>query len=145
MKQLYQVLTNASNLKLLCGNDLGYSFPLKYPKSDDPKKLKIKTTSTLREIMMETPNKRIRSHDPRFDNKHPIELALENLQSKGLTNDQIYKIIKNKASVNSKKIKGPLSYLSNFITDEHRAVIAGKLKEVSIGKYGQFIRNGSVF
>lgn len=145
MKHLYETLCNSSNLKLLCGKDFNYSFPLKYPKAKDPKKLNIKTSATLAQIIKDTDFHRIKSFDERFDKRHPIELAVEQLYIKGFTDEIIYKILKNKASVNQKQIKGVYSFLANFITQQYRLEIIDKLKLISIDKYGRFIRNGVLF
>lgn len=145
MKHLYQTLCNASNLKLLCGKDFGYEFPYKYPKDKDPKRAKIRTTVTLAKIIADTSQLRVDSFDTRFDKKHPIELAIEQLHVNGFTREVVYKIMKSKPSVNSKKIKGTYSFLSNFITDQYKNEIETKLKTITINRSGQFIRDGKVF
>lgn len=145
MKHLYETLCNASNLELLCGKEFGYNFPLKYPKSKEPKKMKIKTSVTLSKIIADTQQLRTNSFDSRFDKKHPIELAVEQLYIHSFTKEIVYKIQKNKASVKSKQIKGTYAFLSNFITDQYKSEIIGKLKECSVDIYGQITRNGQHF
>lgn len=146
MKDLYQTLCNASNLKLLCGKEMdSYDFPLKYPKTTDPKKAKLKQLQTLAQVITQTPELRKESFDPRFDGKHPIELAVEQIYIKGFTKEVVYKILKNKPSIQAKKILGAHKFLDNFITPQYREEIIDKLKEVSIGNFGLITRNGQVF
>ena len=111
MKPL-QTLCTSSSLKLLLGQDIGYSFPLKFPKSKDPKDLKKKLSVTLAKVVADTPHLNTRSFDDRFDGIHPIELAIKNLNDKGFTRAVLYKIYKNKACVKSKQIKGTYSFLT---------------------------------
>lgn len=144
MKHLLKTLCTPSNVKLLTGLDLTTSFPLRFPKSEDKKKAKLRQTQTLQQIIEASPEVKKRSFDSRFDDKHPIEIAIENLQQNGFTKEQVYKLLHHKQSVLRNRIEGTLKYLANFITDEYEQEIIGKLKEVSYDK-GKFIRNGQVF
>ncbi len=99
MKELYNTLCTSSSLKLLVCEDLHFSFPLKYPKSKEPKDWRLKLPVTLAHIIKVTPYLVKSSFDERFDKKHPIELAVEQLYNKGLTAAIVYKILHNRASI----------------------------------------------
>ena len=107
--------------------------------------MKLKNPATLSDVILATQHACKRSFDTRFDGKHPIELAIENLQTNGFTNEQVFKLLHHKASVKSNQIKGSLLFLNNFITDSYRTEIIEKLRGVTLDKYGNFIRNGVVF
>lgn len=143
MKELLQTMCTPSNVKLLTGIEFKSSFPLKYPKTTERKKMELRKPQTLAEIIKASPNK-VRSFDSRFDGKHPIELAIYNLQNSGFTREQVYKLLHTKSAVTKKRIEGGLKYLSNFITDEHKSELVDKLREVEFDK-GGFRRNGQLF
>lgn len=145
MKDLYNTLCTKSNLKLLLGEDIHFGFPLKYPKDKDPKKAKLVKPVMLSEVINQTPNLRARSHDPRFDKKHPIELAVEQIYNNGLTKSVVYKILHNKASIKAGRVLGAYKYLANFLSDSGRADVKAKLSEVSIDDKGIIVRNGKIF
>lgn len=146
MKELLNTLCTTSSLRLLLGENIEYAFPLKFPKSKEPKEMKIRKPVTLAKIVADTPHLNKSSFDERWDGKHPIEIAIGNLQYKGFTNAIKYKIYKNKASVKSKQIKGSYSFLAKFITDERKQEILDMLDRITYSdRNATFSRDGQVF
>jgi len=145
MKDLLNTLCTASTLKLLVCEDLKYEFPLKYPnEKEDKRKMKMRSSDILANVIKGTPWGIKQSFDQRFDKKHIIELAIQGYLDKGFTAKQVYTILHNKTAVKRNKILGPLKFLSNFITETHRLEIEAKLKEVTF-ENGAFRRNGILF
>lgn len=139
MKELLNTLTTPSNLKSLIGKDLSYAFPLKYPKETDKRKAKLRKAVTLAEIIKSTPDCLFKSFDDRWDGKHLIIAAIEQLQYKGLTKATVHKIINNKSCVKKNAIVAVAKFQSGFITDVHRAEIVDKLKKLTVNKYNQIV------
>lgn len=140
MKKLTEIKVNASKLKLIIGENINYPFPQEkyYPKPDQPKLRTLQVT--LDEVIKGSSWARKRSHDERFDNKHPLELALASIQEKGLNKSIIAAIRNDYKCQKQAKITGKWAVLNDVITDEHRKHIINLLLhtvESNIQKFGE--------
>lgn len=140
MKKLSDIKVNASKLKLIIGENINYKFPTeKYSP-----KVGVTKTRTLQEnlanIITGSSYARKRSHDERFDNKHPVELALENIKINGLSKNIIAAIRNDYKCQKLVKITGKWAILNDVITDEHKEFIHQLLqrtREANIQRLGE--------
>ena len=140
MKKLSEINVNASKLKLIIGENINYPFPTE---QYSPKVGVVKTRTLqtdLATIIKGSSYARKRSHDERFDNKHPVELAIENIKANGLSKTIIAAIRNDFKCQKQIKIVGRWAILNDVITDEHKAFIADlltKTREVMILRRGE--------
>lgn len=127
MKKLTDIKVNASKLKLIIGENINYTFPKEkyHPK---PGVTKYRTLQVgLHEILTTSDYAKKRSHDERFDNKHPLELALNSIKEKGLNKSIIAAIRQDYKCQKQARITGKWAVLNDIITEEHRLYIVGLL------------------
>lgn len=129
MKNLKDIKVNAAQLKLIIGENINYDFPTKIVLSKVGKEIERNLPESLDKIINNSPHSNKRSLDPRFDNKHPIILALESIKEKGL-NKSIKAAIRNDYTCQNKKaIVGKFKILNDIITDDSRIEIEALLTE----------------
>jgi hypothetical protein len=139
MKKLSEIKVNASKLKLIIGENINFPFPTKERISKVNGDIKrIAQPVSLAKVIEGSSWANKRSHDERFDDKHPVILATISIKERGLNKAIIAGIRNDKKCQKKKAICGKWAVLNDLITDEHRAQIEKLLSDTHDAKLVKF-------
>lgn len=129
MKKLTEIKVNATQLKLIIGETINYQFPKEVYFTGVGKEKTRTLPEVLATIIKTSDWANKRSHDERFDNKHPVELAVDSIRERGLNKSIIAAIRNNYECQKKKQIIGKWKILCDVITEDHKQYIENILAE----------------
>lgn len=138
MKQLSEIMVSESTLMLLLGGlNIKYIFPVEKAKGKKDKKLKVSLqkiiddnkTSDVYGKKLNGGLDNIRSFDDRFDQKHPIHLAIGNIRECGIRKSILTKIYADTGCVRMGRLVGKYAIFNEVLNDFQKAAIEKKLKQ----------------
>lgn len=132
MRDLTKIMVNSAKLKLIIGESINFPFPEKRVENLNGKVTFKKQSVSLSEVIATSKYANKRSFDERFDGKHPVTLAVDSIEEKGLSKTYLSSIFRDKASIKAKRLAGKWAVLNQLITDDHRKYINDRLTVIHI-------------
>lgn len=133
MRNLDEIIVSESTLSLLLG---GLNIRFKFPKDSKNKR---KEKVSLQYILdyedkgvygekLDNQVAIIRSFDDRFDGKHPVTLAVENIKEKGIRKSILNNIYNDKGCIRVGKLVGKYAIFNDLLSDNQKKEIEKRLK-----------------
>lgn len=136
MKQLHEIYVGESKLSLLLGGAkiIGYKFPTDGKGRKMQASLQMIIDSNQVKDMYDRPLNdgvaSVRSFDNRFDKRHPIELAVDNIRDKGIRYSTLQSLLNDASCIRVGKMVGRFGVFNDILSDQAIEKIETMLKEV---------------
>lgn len=129
------MVSEAKLMLLLGGVNIGYKFP-----TEGEGKSKRKLQVSLQTILNHKDKDRygnqlqdsiasVKSFDPRFDKKHPVQLAVDDICQNGIRDSILAKIYVDDSCIRVGKLVGKYALFNDLLSDQQKAVVEQRLQQ----------------
>lgn len=142
MKQLDEIMITETQLGLICGKgNCFFHFPTQKGKGNKDRKLPASAKAIINYVPIEKKGStqqtigKIQSFDSRFDKKHPLIIAIDDIRANGIRPKILAEIYNDSSCIKMGRLMGKYKVFNDILSDQQRRDIEFKL--VKIFQYKQ--------